>query len=194
MAVRPITTWPGMLRNWSQRKSSNFSAPWSATLDLLGKEIRALGGRAVVLEVAIPPEQFRNDGYPRANARESHPGVILSLGKSHVGPLRYPCDAFDRWQDNVRAIALALEALRRVDRYGVTKRGEQYQGWAQIESSDMTRNQALEVIGLAEHFSADEARAAWRTARIRWHPDRNSGNHTEWDRVERAARALGLTP
>lgn len=42
------------------------------------------------------------------------------------GHLSYPCDTFTTLQDNLRVIALALEALRMVDRYGVTRRGEQY--------------------------------------------------------------------
>jgi hypothetical protein len=60
--------------------------------------------------------------------------VILTLDSKH-GPLSYPCDTFTTWQDNVRAIALALEALRKVDRYGVTKRGEQYRGFLAIEAT-----------------------------------------------------------
>ena len=33
---------------------------------------------------------------------------------------------------NLRAIALALAALRAVERYGVTRRQEQYKGWAEL--------------------------------------------------------------
>jgi hypothetical protein len=57
--------------------------------------------------------------------------VILSFDSKH-GPLSYPCDRYTQWQDNVRAIALSLEALRSVDRYGVTRRAEQYCGWQRL--------------------------------------------------------------
>jgi hypothetical protein len=60
--------------------------------------------------------------------------VILSF-TAKVGALSYPCDTFTTWQDNVRAIALALEALRKVDRYGVTTHGEQYRGFLALEGA-----------------------------------------------------------
>src|SRR5690606_5164123 len=76
-------------------------------------------------------DDIRLDGLPRANARPGHQGVVLAFD-SKYGPLKYATDTFDRWQDNLRAIALGLESLRRVDRYGITKRGEQYTGWRQL--------------------------------------------------------------
>jgi hypothetical protein len=51
---------------------------------------------------------------------------------------------------NARAIALGLEALRKVDRYRITKRGEQYTGWSALPpatpmgAAKMTADDALE--------------------------------------------------
>ena len=129
MTVRPIQQWPGELT--AKRRRSSFKAGWSDTIELLGRELRAIAAKDVVLQVAMQEKDFRIDGYPRAQAKAAHPGVILSLG-SNVGPLSWPCDTFDSWQDNIRGIALSMEALRKVDRYGVTKRGEQYTGWQQF--------------------------------------------------------------
>src|SRR5947208_1880483 len=83
-------------------------------------------------QFAVTESDIRLDGRPRARAVASHPGVVLAFDSRH-GPLKYAVDTFDRWQDNLRAIALGLEHLRAVDRYGVTRRGEQYTGWRQIE-------------------------------------------------------------
>lgn len=43
--------------------------------------------------------------------------------------LVYATDTCVYWQHNVRSIALGLEALRAVDRYGISKRGQQYAGF-----------------------------------------------------------------
>lgn len=43
--------------------------------------------------------------------------------------LVYATDVCEYWQHNVRSIALGLESLRAVDRYGISKRGEQYAGF-----------------------------------------------------------------
>jgi hypothetical protein len=50
------------------------------------------------------------------------------------GPLVYSADSCALGQHNVRSIALGLEALRAVERYGVTHQGEQYTPWKAIGS------------------------------------------------------------
>lgn len=129
------------------RWGSPFSASWSSTVELLAREVKHLRPRDALLEVDIREQDFRIDGLPRANARQLSPGVILSLVGTPHGDLRYACHRFRSWEDNVRALALSLEALRKVDRYGVTKRGEQYAGWkaltAGAEQPSATRGQRL---------------------------------------------------
>lgn len=137
LTVAPIREWPGALT--STRRLSGFSATLNDTLAVLDREIRQLCDTvaqrlSAELLVAIDPSQFRQDGRPYANAKAQHPGVIFSID-SKFGRLSYPCDTFTRWEDNLRAIALALEALRKVDRYGVTKRGEQYRGFLALEAT-----------------------------------------------------------
>ena len=134
LRVRPLDGWPDTFDVHRSRRPSPFSAPLSETAYRLGVELRALEARDGILEVAIAPADFRRDGFPRAQARATHPGVVLSLPATVHGPLRYFTDEFDAWQDNVRAIALSLESLRRVDRYGVARRGEQYRGWTALPS------------------------------------------------------------
>lgn len=145
---RPIDDWPGDLTKYRQR--APFKAGWSKTTALLDRELNLLNAKAVVMLVALRDRDFRIDGQPRAQARAEHPGVILSFD-SKFGPLRYACDTFDDFTDNVRAIALGLEALRKVERYGITKRGEQYKGWSQLPSGTvmglpMSRDEAWRVL------------------------------------------------
>lgn len=207
MRVRPIVQWPGTLTRNRQR--SNFSASFGSTIDLLWRELYQLSAANVVLQIAMSERDFRIDGYPRAQARAEHPGIIVTLDSKH-GPLSYPCDRFTDWQDNLRAVALALEALRKVDRYGVTKRGEQYAGWKQLPGGTpmpaaMTRDEAAYVIARASNpnereenlrswcprlITEPDMRAAeYRQAARRSHPD--VGGTTEaFQRVEQAKRVL----
>ncbi|WP_349862627.1 hypothetical protein [Leifsonia sp. WHRI 6310E] len=142
--IGPIREWPGELTPAHHRQMSRFrvsdggytrkATPLSSTLWLLDRELRELGARDREMLVAIAPQDFRRDGKPRAQARAEHPGVILSFDTKY-GPLSYAVDTFTTWQDNLRAIALGLEALRKVNRYGVTRHGEQYRGFLAIESA-----------------------------------------------------------
>jgi hypothetical protein len=55
--------------------------------------------------------------------------VALQAATDPSKRLVYATDACVYWQHNVRSIALGLEALRAVDRYGITRKGEQYAGF-----------------------------------------------------------------
>ena len=200
---RPISNWPG--ESTQERQRSRFDTPWRRTLQLFAREIQHIikPGETPVLEIAMAESQIRIDGYPYANARPYHPGVILSL-ESKFGPLRYPCDTFDDWQDNIRAIALALEALRKVDRYGVTKRGEQYVGWGALppaggSTSTMTAQVAAEVVVGTAGMNGDATprilreplffRDAYRRAARYAHPD-GGGTIAGFQRLQTAKAIL----
>lgn len=185
ITFRPIDVWPGEMTR--ARRRSQFSAPWGKTIALLERELGYLRARNVVFQIAVVERDLRIDGKPRAQARVSHPGVILAF-ESRVGPLKYAVDTFDRWADNVRAIALAMEALRAVDRYGVTRRGEQYTGWKALPASTdpadaiATREQAERY--MRERWGGDLRRALQAT-----HPD-HGGSEDEFRRVVRAKELL----
>jgi hypothetical protein len=199
--TRPLpSVWPtGQRTPRDQRQYSRFKAPYSRTLEQLQYELRQLDAvEPIVLEAGYQAHEIRLDGLPRKGAKPSDPAVIVSFD-SRVGPLRYGCDTFWTHEDNLRAIALALEALRAVDRYGVTKRGEQYQGWSALPPSgegEMSRDEAEAFIrhhaatgkGLGPQLTIREA---YRRAARGLHPD-VGGDPAEWKKLDRAARVVGL--
>jgi hypothetical protein len=178
VVTRPIVLWPH--QETRGRRRSQFKAPWMDTVALLEREVGMLGGRQAVMQIAITEEDLRLDGRIRANARPTHPGVIVSFESRH-GPLEYATDVFDDWQDNVRAIALGLEALRRVDRYGIAKRGEQYRGWKQLEAGGPSPARGEDLI--REHGSV-------RAALMATHPD-HGGDPSDFAAVQAARDARG---
>lgn len=193
MKVDPIGMWPGALTR--DRRRSNFASAMTATLDLLDRELFMLQAKDARLQVAIPASQFRLDGFPRATAKAEHPGIILTMN-TNVGALSYPCDTFTVWEDNLRAIALALEALRKVDRYGVTKRGEQYRGFLAIESTAMpagfsNAEAAVEWLldYVDEHGEEVSVERALRRAQRKSHPDMG-GDAATFQRVSLAEAQL----
>lgn len=191
-----------------KHQPSPFRALWSNTLELLETELEAVNATDVVIEADVTEADIRLDGMLRANARAATPAVRLAFDSVH-GPLTYATDRFyaryygeEDWQVNVRAIALSLEALRKVDRYGVTGRGEQYAGFKQLPAgravpSSMTTEQAYdvlcEILGPECVVDDDVSDAVLiRRARAAAHPDRRGGDRTLWDQVEQAAVVLGV--
>lgn len=201
--IRPLSgaPWLGPVTPPGQRiPARRFSAAWSDTLDLLDRETRRLGAKIVVLQVDVTAGDIRLDGMLYARARVDFPGVRVSFD-SRFGPLTYATDTYTHWQANVRAVALALEALRAVDRYGVSKTGEQYRGWSAIEGAApsvvMSLDEATTLLSVATEgrFSAQAILTdpevlgrAYKAAARDAHPDRG-GDRALFERLT-AARDL----
>lgn len=172
----------------------------------LDRELRHLGAREVVIQADCEERHIRMDGRLRSDARLNGPGIILSFESKH-GPLSYPCDTYVEWTDNLRAISLALEALRAVDRYGVTRRAEQYRGWKQLP--DAIQGEAFASVEEAARFllntasggelyqgAGDVVRSVavggpvlerlWRECAKRVHPDRAGGSTALMSKVNAA--------
>lgn len=195
MRLCPIEAWPGQLT--TERIRSPFSASWSNTMELLDRELWYLGPASsnapAVLQIAMRQQDFRVDGMPRANAKPDHPGVILAV-ESTKGSLSFPCDRFLRWQDNLRAITLGLEGLRRLDRYGITTGHQQYTGWRQLEPgpaqpSTWDAEAVLRLFG-GRRAEGESVRDVYRRAVKATHPDRG-GRREDFERVQAAAERLG---
>lgn len=204
---RPLGTWTET--ETSPRRSRHaFKASWSSTMGLLERELDHLDAERIVLQADFADRDLRLDGMPRSGARQpEHPGIRIAFDSTH-GPLTYATDAYEFWQHNVRAIALGLEALRAVDRYGVTRRGEQYTGWKQLEAgpSSMTPTDAARFIAehgepgliefggwanLADPAYAEALRAAIRRAQRKLHPDLNPhADPALFQRLQEAKRVL----
>jgi hypothetical protein len=205
---RPLGRWDG-LETDPRRSSAEFRASWPDTLACLNDELRHLeAAEPAVIQVDVDEADLRLDGMLRARARVTHPGVVISFG-SRFGPLRYATDAYEQrwsgvmpgWQANARAIYLALVALRAVDRYGVSKRGEQYTGWRAIAAPAPMFASADEAVAWMRGYAAElfgpEGATRWngslgplyRAMAKRMHPDLG-GPRADWDRLDECRRVL----
>lgn len=196
---------PEILTAALMRASTRRGVNWSDTTEVLERELRELEAEDILLQMFVTRRECRRDGWIRADARPSHPAVILSFD-SKWGPLSYPCQTFETWKANVRAIALALEALRKVDRYGVTSTGQQYTGWKRLPppgGSTITTGRRDAAAVLIRHGGEpwvpedvddlledpDLVRAAYRDAARATHPDRG-GDREAFEAVKAAKRVL----
>lgn len=171
IVYRPLPAWTDPV---STPAGHQFKAGWTDTVDILRREVDMIQAGwddvPIVLQVDADERAMRRDGGIRADAKVRTRGVVVSFDSKH-GPLRYACDTFESqwygqmpsWQANVRAVALGLEALRKVSRYGIAGRGEQYTGWAQIGTGmppisavdRMTAGEAVGIVGRWRHHPTE---------------------------------------
>lgn len=196
---RPLN-WLGPITPDEQRRSRyTFKVPWSQTLSLLNRELGYLDAEDLVIEADFRSQDIRLDGWPRSNARvPQFPGVRIMFHTEALGRLIYQTDTCVWWQHNVRSIALGLESLRAVDRYGITARSQQYTGFRELEaravptfaSADealkwIYSEEALGIVG-GDGLTPKSAR---RLAGKHCHPD-TGGNRELWAKFEAATKLL----
>lgn len=185
--MRPLGAWMDATTE-ARRSGAVFTASWPSTLELLGRETEKLGAELVVMQVDVTEGEIRLDGMLRSKAVVRHPGVAVSFESDH-GPLRYATDTYDTWKANVRAIALALQALRAVDRYGVSHRGEQYVGWRAIAApmgAFASADEAMRWMRTqAGGMLTDDPKTLYRYLSRTLHPDAG-GTREDWDRLTAA--------
>lgn len=194
VTYRPIENYPG--KRSGDTKSSPFRTNWDDTLMLLAYEIDRLGGNEVVLQLDLTDAEIRMDGMPRKDARPRTSAVVISFQSRH-GPLQFATDRFDRWHDNLYAIARGLEALRKIDRYGISTGAQQYTGWKSIGSGiempahQMTYEEAHNFITL--HGESGDLKTAYRNAARYLHPDNHdTGDAEKFKRLQEAKRVVAL--
>lgn len=215
---RPLGNDFGLRTPEFKRKRNPFATQWSDTLGLLERELDQLKATAIVIQVALGESQIRRDGWPRADARPADAAVILHFDSRH-GHLRYATDRFrggtarlggtrfhmPGWQVNLRAIALGLEALRKVQRYGIAESGQQYTGWKALgagsdDPQDPTPERVIlrwaslprngSTLGWSDMTERERKRAVI-AAKRKAHPDAG-GSDEAFVAVSQAAATLGL--
>lgn len=164
VTFRPLPRWPYPEQPY---RPALFKAGYGDTLEKLEYEIDRLDGSEVIIGIVTDSSMIRMDGKPYERMRTTHAGVEVSFEVPDGRRLVFHTDVHsgytDSWQDNLRAIAKGLEALRAVSRYGITSGiGEQYAGFLKLETSQASPDRGRELVKEAGGI---------RQALMRHHPD-----------------------
>lgn len=194
--------WPGKQRppGFRRDKGPFKVTTWSRVEYFLMNELSKLGAKDVTLAIDLPnPAHWNMQGAPRADARAQSPAVIVAFTRKDGVRLTFPCDTYADWQTNVYAIAKSLEALRAVDRYGVTQGDQQYVGFKALPPGGgspgapvMTEEDAATILAEFSGMPAEAilsyaavAATAVKMAKARTHPDAK-GEPGDFEKVSTA--------
>lgn len=192
------------------RRNAPFRSRWTETLKLLERELSHLEAHAdrTRIKTFHRPSVVRLNGQLRSDAPlPDNPGVIVSFDvfkwngsynerRQKLGkyvPVQFECDTFTHWKDNVRAIALSLEKLRAIERYGVARAKAVEVGRKALPPSrvaeGLTLDDAWKTLARFSDFTVEalmgvgsRIKEAYRQAAFRTHPDRG-GSHEDAARV-----------
>lgn len=181
-ATRYPLVWPA---NWGRRRAHDRRrAPFrshqqaitvSAGVHRLVGELRRLGVREgdAIISTNVPT---RLDGLPYSGSREpDDPGAAVYFRLKKQDRV-LACDTWTRVADNLAAIAQHIDALRRIDRYGVGTLDQVFAGYVGLPSKGSTWRTTL---GFApdQIVTREEIDAAFRERAKEAHPDREGGSH-----------------
>lgn len=183
-------------------KSGQFRSKYLDTLNGLESELTKLGAKQITVQAGFKREQIRNDGWPYSSAKPEHPACSVQFVDRKGNQLAFRAIKYTRYEDNLRAIAMTLEALRAVDRYGVVE-GEQYAGFKQIGAADPTqagfsRQHAAafvaNMVGYSQSYVLNADKQVldeiYRTAAKRSHPDVTGGGDQDFKSLQLAMQVL----
>ena len=175
-----------------QRRAAIYQVSFARARDDMMRSVRLLGGTDIVVSSNIA---LRRDGQPYANQAEPRDPGIAVYWTQRNQPRVIACDCWRTTRDNVRAIGLAVEGLRAVERSGASQILERaFQGFAALPATAGTAKPDRpwrEVLRLNGHpISRDDIDAAYRRRVLEVHPD-HGGTDEEFFEVVRA-RQLAL--
>lgn len=173
--------WPvGWPRTQKPQRSRFDGTPGRIKTELL-EEIRKLGGRNPIISTNIA---LRRDGLPYANQRPvDDPGVAVYF-ELNGEQMVLACDAWDQVHHNMRAISKTIEAMRGMERWGVSELlNRAFMGFKALPSKATLV--WPEVLRVPESASMAEIEAAYKRRLKEAHPD-HGGTLEEFQAVRDA--------
>lgn len=181
-------TWPA---GWPRTEHPEYAgAKFGSNLTIerartgLYRELGLMGASDVQLSSNL---ELRLDGMPRSGQRRiSDAGVTVYFERGGED-LVLACDLYENVEDNIRALALVVESMRRVERYGGDRMMERvFTGFARIEGPKADREEPWwEVLGLTRDTAIIVVEATYRSLAKKLHPD-GGGSETAMARLNKA--------
>ena len=199
-----LRAWPKNIR--PRHHGDLFQSSYESTVAKLKEELRLIRVERAVVSIVYAKGSLRKDGLPMENANMTYPGVMISFDKP-TGGVSLATDKYASWMFNLRGIALSLEALRGINRWGCSEQDQQYLGFPALPPPDPdileTGEDAARFIARLVDPDAEDAlaetllgsEAMYRVMRPQilknTHPDqRNGQGNTEFAKFQKAEELL----
>jgi len=172
-------TYPG---GQTYTRTSRNELSVAAAIKRLEDELRLLGATDEILSTNIA---VNLNGLPRSGQREpTDPGVAVYF-RLKKEPRCLACDRWDRVAGNIAALAAHIDAIRRIDRYGV---GTLEQAFAGYKALPATAVDWWIILGLPQTATLDQVEDKFRELARKAHPD-TGGTHDTMSRLTAAREA-----
>lgn len=170
--------WPNDYPRSKSQKDSRFTTTLGRARDYVKEEIRRIGGKNPVISTDVP---LKNDGDLRADWQKyklDDTGVAVYF-EYYGSPVCLCCDTYKKVYDNLHAVGRTIEALRQIDRDGVSdflKRA--FTGFTALpEPGTAMKRNCWDVLNLSATRDKEAIHNKYRELAKEMHPDK--GGSTE---------------
>ncbi|MGN6293738.1 MAG: J domain-containing protein [Chitinophagaceae bacterium] len=186
--------WPIGYKRTRQRIDSKFKQGMEAAQRFLRDEIKRLGATGLIISSNVP---VRKDGgmyTDYMNKRLEDPGVAIFF-RYNGKPVTMCCDQYNRVWENIYALGKGIEAIRGMERWGVSEFIERaFTGFTALPSSVPAERNIWDVLELAvKPVDSEMVKEAYRRLAKLRHPDISGGSHEAFQELTDAYnRALAF--
>jgi hypothetical protein len=184
MATSSITAYP---LSWPQgwpttqfRQQARFKTDLKAALANLQNEIALMGGKNVIL----------SSNYTLGVSKPQNPGVCAYFTWQGL-QMAIPCDRWAKIEDNVQAIALTVQAMRGMERWGAKHMIQAMFSGFKCLPGPGTARKWWEVLQCSQNSTREQIAAAYKARAKVCHPD-VGGTREQWDELEQAYKTASL--
>lgn len=176
--------WPAGYKRSASTIASRFKSTMENAQRFLRLEIQRLGGTELIISTNIP---VRNDGllyadYMRRQLDDSGVAIYFRYKKKDISMC---ADQYRTVWENVYALGKGVEALRGMERWGVSDFLDRvFTGFAALPPSN-TYRPWWAVLGVSKNADAETVKEAYRTLSKIHHPDKG-GNVSTFDEITKA--------
>lgn len=180
--------WP---EHWPRTKApvrhGSMSRKFGHNRNEVLRQLEMLKAHSVVISSNI---ELRRDGLPYANRPQPDDRGVAVYFMLNGEQQCIPCDKWDTVEQNLRAIALTVEALRGLERWGAKEMvNAAFRGFKALPAEAIvtpyTAKPWHEVLEVSPTASIETIRAAYRSMLHRHHPDKG-GSEADFMAVQRA--------
>lgn len=145
-------------------------------------EIKRFGGTNIIISTNV---HLRNDGYPYANYGKLDDCGIAVYFTYEKNQVVFACDKWDKLEDNMQAIRKTIEAMRGLDRWGVSDMlNRAFTGFKALP--EQTESSWWVILGISKDSTPEEIKKAYYAKAHDTHPDKNGGSSDEFQKVKSA--------
>ncbi len=166
MEANPLH-WPEGWPRASHPTRSRFDCTFAQARDGIMNEIRLMGGSNVVLSTNI---ELRRDGLPYANQSQPDDKGVAVYFRYKDQSVVFACDRWNKIEHNLQAIRKTIEAMRGVERWGVTDMLKRaftgFKALPETGSSDWWA-----ILNVSKDSSKEAIKAQYRALVKKYHPD-----------------------